>query len=246
MGGHAAGDVASALAVAAFEDLATAATVTRREVLEAIRKADRTIWDEAARNHHEGMGTTLVGMAITNLDASEEAILVFNIGDSRAYVLRHGVLRQLSHDHSVVQELIDRGAITEEEALMHPERNVITRSLGSGAHLEIDSWIFPAEPSDRYLLCTDGLVKELDETTIAALLDASQPPDKTADRLLSAALEAGGRDNISLVVVDVSTVSVDAEPVPLDDDTNPTFAAVDPLAPITLPVVLDVAGESDG
>lgn len=223
MGGHAAGDVASAMAVEGLSHLAGHLSVTRREVLEAIRAADDRISSRALEAETEGMGTTITGLAVTRSDpgAGSDGVVVFNVGDSRTYLLRNGALSQISHDHSVVQELIDGGAISVREAETHPERNVITRSLGAGAPLDIDWWTLIPHAGDRFLMCSDGLFKGVSDATIGQALADTEDRELAASALLDAALEAGGTDNISLVIVDIVGVSEPTVGTLLDGDTQP-------------------------
>ena len=221
MGGHAAGDVASAMAVEGLAHLIGDHPVSRRVVLEAIRAADAEISVKALEFDTEGMGTTVTGIAITESDTGVEGIVVFNVGDSRCYLLRSRTLNQLSHDHSVVQELVDEGVISEGEAEHHPERNVITRSLGAGVPLDIDWWMLEPITGDRFLLCSDGLFKGVHDSTLEQILVESAELEGAASALLDAALDAGGIDNISLVVLDVVSVEPNPTSVLLDDDTSP-------------------------
>jgi protein phosphatase len=240
MGGHAAGDVASAMAVEGLARLAGHLSVTRREVLEVIRQADDNISRRALEDATAGMGTTLTGLAITRSDSGSDGVVVFNVGDSRSYLLRDGSFSQISHDHSVVQEMIDAGIISAHEAETHPERNVITRSLGAGYPLDIDWWMLAPKTGDRFLLCSDGLFKGVNDSTLAQVLVEATDRELAAGTLLEAALAAGGTDNISIVVVDVVDATAPAEPSMLDsdtqprpgreenDDTNPFMKVVDP------------------
>lgn len=246
MGGHAAGDVASAMAVERLASLAGHLSVTRREVLETIRQANDHISRHAHDDSTNGMGTTITGLAVTRSDSGAEGVVVFNVGDSRSYLLRDNQLTQISHDHSVVQELVDEGVITPEQAETHPERNIVTRSLGAGVPFDIDWWMLTPEAGDRFLLCSDGLFKGVRDHELAAMLQANAEREDAATALLDAALHAGGTDNITLVVIDVVDVSQPAEPSALDgdtqprvqalapepsiDDTNPFLRIVDPLA----------------
>lgn len=232
MGGHERGDVAAQLAVRKLAEVVGTAT-TRAGVLDAVRAADREIWSRSGADTERAMGTTLCGLICLPDDAGQ-TVLVFNVGDSRVYRRRGGQLEQLTHDHSVVQELIDEGHIQPHEAETHPERNVITRSLGSGDPVDVDWWSVEAAVGDTFLLCSDGLVKEVALARITAVLTASSDPQARADQLIAEALSSGGRDNVTVVVVEVTGAStVDA--MDLDGptgerlsgpvvDTNPRFA----------------------
>lgn len=221
MGGHAAGDVAARIVVDHLQGLIAADHLDRGTVLERIRSADAEVVTTATGSD-AGMGTTVSGLAL--VAGARPGFVVFNVGDSRVYRLRGGTLTQLTHDHSVVQELIDAGSITYQQSLTHPERNVITRSLGAGEPLDIDWWRLQPQDRDRYLVTSDGLTKELAPETIAVELARAGSPQERADALVAAALGAGGRDNVTVVVVDVALDhGVPETPVtdPLDVDTTP-------------------------
>jgi protein phosphatase len=228
MGGHAAGDVASQWAVEALDLAAASNPLTRLAVLEAVRSADARL-RAFAHGRHEAIGTTVCALVVTNATGARRRFGLLNVGDSRAYRLRAGQLQQLTRDHSVVQELLDAGAITAADVATHPERHVITRSLGGDDHLDIDWWRLEPVLGDRYLLATDGLMKEVTDEEIRRIVDTEPDVHRTADALLAAALAGGGRDNVSVIVIDV--VLVDhrapvADPDPLDGDTTPRSARV--------------------
>jgi PPM family protein phosphatase len=149
-----------------------------------------------------GVGTTLTGAALV-VDDGEPVFAVFNIGDSRVYRFADNELTQLTVDHSVVQELVDAGVLERDQAEHHPEANVITRAIGFHDDPDPDVWAVPARPGLRLLLCSDGLTKEVGDDRIRLHLAAGMPCDETAAALVDAALAAGGRDNVTVVVVDV-------------------------------------------
>jgi protein phosphatase len=153
------------------------------------------------------MGTTVVAMAM--IDGGDEVprFAVVNVGDSRVYRLDDNGLAQLTDDHSLVAELTRAGQISEEEALRHPQRNVLTRALGVDDDVQVDRWVVPMTPGERYLLCSDGLVNEVNDTAIAHIMGQADEPAQAADRLVDMANASGGRDNITVVVVDVAEVS---------------------------------------
>ncbi len=223
MGGHAAGDLASQWTVEALNIAASTSPITRLAVLEAVRDADARL-RRFAHRERQGVGTTVCALAVTATGARERLGLL-NVGDSRAYRLRDGRLEQLTHDHSVIQELLDTGAIDADEARRHPERHVVTRSLGADVHLEIDWWSLDPATHDRYLLTTDGLTKEVTENHIRDIVRAEPDPHRAADALVGAALAGGGRDNVSVIVIDVVLVDQRVAPIdgpdPLDGDTTP-------------------------
>jgi PPM family protein phosphatase len=211
MGGHEGGDVASAIAVEEVARLAEAGYDPRRgveAVAAALDAAQRRILeyaDEQARHGVErrrSAGTTVV-VALLVEAAAEPAWLLVNLGDSRVYRFDDGRLEQVSTDHSLVQELVDAGRITPEEVATHPERNVITRALGDAVGVEADYFVVPLVDAERLLLCTDGITGMLDDGAIAAILAEAADPRDAADRLVAAALVAGGEDNATAVVVDV-------------------------------------------
>lgn len=225
MGGHEAGDLASTFVVERLGTLLDGRAATRTMVLDAVRDANAGLVALGA-SRGGSMGTTLCGLvALPTADPGRAKLVVFNVGDSRAYRLRDGSLVQLTRDHSVVQELIDQGAITEAEAEGHPERHVITRSLGADEMLEIDWWLVEPRLGDRFLVASDGLTRSVERSRLEEALIGEADRERAADRLLEDALEAGGRDNISIIVVDVvlrAEPSQEAPIVdPLDDDTEP-------------------------
>ncbi|MGP9662343.1 PP2C family protein-serine/threonine phosphatase [Arthrobacter sp. AOP36-C1-22] len=208
MGGHEAGEVASSICVATFAEGQEAAGdwLTPEDLQQFMVSADLAIREAAASR----AGTTVTGAALVR---QGEAVywLVFNVGDSRTYLLSGDEFRQVTVDHSEVQEMVDRGEITAQEALTHPRRNVITRALGTGEDSEADFWMLPARPGDRLLICSDGLTNEVGDEAIRDVLLARTPPQIAVDDLLQAALRSGGRDNISLVIVDVELEHDDDE-----------------------------------
>lgn len=203
MGGHAAGEVASALAVEQMGALAGRADLHADDVLRAVRAANESIMArESEQAETAGMGTTVSGVCLGTVGGSPHWF-VFNVGDSRVYELAEGTLRQLTVDHSEVAELILAGRITVAEARSHPLRNVVTRSLGMDPPPAPDVWVLPVAAGQRLLVCSDGLPLEVSDEQIADLLAVAVTPQQAADALVDAAIAAGGRDNVSAVVVDV-------------------------------------------
>ncbi len=196
MGGHGAGDVASALAIEALISCARSRPLSADAVLAALEAANRAI---IARDEADGMGTTVTGLAL--LEAGGGHLMVFNVGDSRVYRLAGGRFDQVTVDHSEVQELVLAGVLTREQARTHPRRNVVTRALGGDPVLRADHWLLPALSGDRYLLCSDGLYSELSDEAIVGQL-AIDDAQRAAAALVAAANDAGGHDNITAVVVD--------------------------------------------
>ncbi|MAY97145.1 protein phosphatase 2C domain-containing protein [uncultured Nocardioides sp.] len=216
MGGHEGGDVASAIVVEEFAALADRgydpahAAVAVVEVLDACRQRIAT-YAEQQRARGVGplqAGTTVVAALLAEHDGAP-AWLLANLGDSRAYRVEGGSLEQVTVDHSVVQELVDTGLITEAAAVEHPERHVITRSLGGNQHSEPDLFVLPVAAAPRLVLCSDGISGMLDHEQMRQVLATSSDPALAADALLAAALDAGGRDNATVVVVDSSPAAGD-------------------------------------
>lgn len=198
MGGAPGGDVAAALALGLVEAAFTGRSGD--ELVAAVRAANRAIWERARTSPGlEGMGTTVCAAGLTE----DGRLAVVNVGDSRTYLARDGELRRLTHDHSVPGELVRRGELTEEEALTHPHRHVLTRALGVGPDVELDSGAHSVAAGDRLLLCTDGLFNEVPAGEIAATMAAAADVRAGADRLVELALAAGARDNVSVVVAEL-------------------------------------------
>ncbi len=200
MGGHGSGDVASALAAQVLARCADVHPLCTEAVLAALEEANRVIIERDPVNR---MGTTVTGLAGLGT-AGEDHLMVFNVGDSRVYQLAADRIEQLTVDHSEVQELLLDGVITREQARTHPRRNIVTRALGSDPVLLADHWLLPATGGDRFLLCSDGLFSELPDEAILPLLSAGTP-QQAAEALVAAANDAGGRDNITVVIVDIES-----------------------------------------
>lgn len=202
MGGHAAGEVASETAIAALRE-AFEAGAGSDGLLEAMRTANRAVWDRAAANRdYAGMGTTLT--VVARVGQPEDAkVAVANVGDSRTYRLRGDDFQQLTVDHSLVAELVAEGQIDAEEAERHPQRHVLTRALGVHPEVDVDVVVHDAQIGDRFLLCSDGLSREVSDSQIASLLRRLDDPADAAGELVSRARSNGGSDNITVVVVDV-------------------------------------------
>ena len=198
IGGHPGGEFASAMAVALVGAGFTGRSVD--ELQASARAANRAIWDEAVRSSElEGMGTTICAAGL--IDDGRVAIL--NVGDSRAYVFRDGSLRQLTDDHTVTAELVRRGDLSDEEAVHHPHRNVLTRALGIGPAVELEATSYPATEGDRLVICSDGLHREVADEDIASLIATTDDVQAAADELVELALSSGGRDNVAVVVAEV-------------------------------------------
>lgn len=201
MGGHSAGDVASKAVVTRLGE-ASAGEVTSAEVIDAALKAATDDISLAADHSHLGVGTTVTGAALMAKDGVPHWA-IFNVGDSRVYLSENRKLNQVTVDHSVVQELVDAGMISAGEAEQHPDSNIITRAVGFNADPVTDYWLIPLRKGMRLLLCSDGLTKEVAFEQLEQHLAAGHPPDRTASLLVDSALAAGGRDNVTVLIVDV-------------------------------------------
>ena len=201
MGGACAGEVASTLAVADtaefvngnINDFDDRALLLRK----AIGNANKTVFNTSkSETTYESMGTTLVAALI-----EEKKVFVANVGDSRCYIISKNKMEQVSIDHSFVQELIDKGMLTKEEAQHHPDRNLITRAIGAEKHVAVDVFCKDFNKTDRLLLASDGLTSMLAEEEIKKIMLSSEEPEKIVTQLVEKANEAGGKDNVTAVVV---------------------------------------------
>ena len=199
LGGHEAGEVASSIAVETLRDHAP-----RRPDSKALARAVRAANREVIRAAREGFGRQGMGTTMTAAIVEGTHVALAHVGDSRAYLLSAGVLTRVSEDHSMVADMIRRGELTQAEARYHPNRSVITRALGTDPNMIADAYDVEAEPGDRLLLCSDGLTSMLEDGAIAEILAAYKDPSVAARMLIDAANEAGGHDNISVVVVDIA------------------------------------------
>ena len=237
MGGHRGGEVASATALEALR----AAVASGTSIGDAIAVANAAVFERAGDDHQlAGMGTTL-----TAVIPDERGLAIGHVGDSRAYLLRDGELRQLTTDHSLVEELVREGRLTEEQAAVHPQRSIITRALGVELDVQADVYAIVPRAGDRLLLCSDGLTTMLRATDIAAVLRRETDPTRAANLLVDAANGAGGEDNITTIVIDVETDALDplgaitpaaTDLLPEVQHSNHTPAAPEmpePLGPVT-------------
>lgn len=199
MGGHAAGEVASEIAVRVIENRAPAHADVE-ELGRAVEEANLAIIRAAREGRgREGMGTTCTAAILEG-----ERLVIAQVGDSRAYLLSKGRLQQLTRDHSLMADLIEAGHITKEEAKVHPQRSVITRALGSDPRMLPDLFELDVNPGDRLLICSDGLTTMLSDEEIAQLLARTADPQLCARQLVNAAIAAGGYDNVTVIVADVT------------------------------------------
>ena len=196
MGGHAHGDWASGAVVQALDSIAMPDEfgAAAQAVAAGVHSANRRIWAESQRRAQQ-MGSTVVALVVR-----EDRFAVVWVGDSRAYLLRGGTLHLLSRDHTQVQEMVDRGLITPEQARHHPGGHVLARAIGVGARMEVDVVTDEIEPGDVFLLCSDGLTGKVDDDEIAAMLRGGA--DRTAvDALIATTLERGAPDNVTTILV---------------------------------------------
>ncbi len=212
MGGAQAGEVASRIAVESFQPGLQDASQPELALAALTRAANSRIHELSHSNAEQaGMGTTLTAVYV-----GEEEVAIAHVGDSRAYCLRDGQLLRLTDDHSLVDELMRQGRLTPEEAVEHPQRSVITRALGPEGMVEVDTRSFRARSGDVYLLCSDGLTTMIAEEQIAALLREHPRLRDAGEALIAAANRAGGRDNITVVLIRLEQVEVDEAP-PVDE-----------------------------
>jgi protein phosphatase len=241
MGGHAGGDVASAIAVKriadtdrAFDTVQDAEFALRSALLAANAQLAETVFDHGELT---GMGTTVSG--ILRVD---DKIALAHIGDSRIYLHRDGELRQISSDHTFVQRLVDSGRITPEEAAVHPRRSVLMRVLGDvDASPEIDTAILDTKSGDRWLICSDGLSSYVSDEKIAAILGSVSDPEDAAERLIKESLDEGAPDNVTVVLVDVDDTihSSHVPPVTVGSAASPLVFDTDSIRrPLRLPTLL--------
>jgi PPM family protein phosphatase len=230
IGGFEAGEVASSLAVEVLKDLRP-----DRSFETAIAEANRRIL-AAGRDDEKlsGMGTTVVAIRFGGTQQEPRAE-VAHVGDSRAYLVRSGEMNPITEDHSLVAELVRSGDLTRDQAAEHPQKNLITRALGADEEVDVDTTVLPIEAGDRVLLCSDGLSDMVPEARISEiLLEASGDPELAARTLLSAALDAGGNDNVTVIVVDVKAQALPPRRTRLRRERHPgtsEMRAVEPSAP---------------
>lgn len=213
MGGHQGGEVAAQMAIETLRRTLGETQPSGELLREAVREANHAVWERSLGDDQlRGMGTTLTVLALVGEDGHEHLALA-NVGDSRAYLWRTGTLSQVTADHSLVQDLVRAGRITESQAAEHPGRHILTRALGVDSHVDVDMWNFQPMDGDRFLLCSDGLVNEVDDTQIARILLDYPQAEQAARALVDAAKVSGGNDNITVVIVDIE----EAASVPLAD-----------------------------
>src|ERR1700742_1802434 len=221
MGGAQAGEVASQLAVEEFHEALPDAGSAEERLIDRIRAANRRIYDLSRTQHeHAGMGTTLTAVYL-----DDDHLAVAHVGDSRAYIFREGELGRLTQDHSLVEELVRQGKLTQEQAAEHPQRSIITRALGIEGDVEVDTWSYPMRAGDVVLLCSDGLTSMIGEEQIGQILSGETNLDRAADGLIGAANDAGGRDNITVVLFRLEETNPGAS----QDVDEPTVGGMSPV-----------------
>src|SRR3984957_3128612 len=235
MGGAQAGEVASRLAVESFQLGVQDASQPELALADLARAANTHIHELSHANaEHAGMGTTLTAVYV-----GEQEVAIAHVGDSRAYCLRDGELLRLTDDHSLVDELMRQGRLTPEEAIEHPQRSVITRALGPEGTVEVDTRSFRARPEDVYLLCSDGLTTMISEQLIAEILRANPRLHDAGEALIAAANEAGGRDNVTVVLMRLEEVLPGGAPPGEDEHVTltgmPAVTGVHPDPPSSSP-----------
>jgi PPM family protein phosphatase len=213
MGGAKAGEVASAIAAGTFEGEADSGEPAEAQLARILREANRRIYELAVKDEsHRGMGTTLTAAMVHG-----DEISVAHVGDSRAYVLRRGDLEQLTSDHSLVAELERSGQISPEAAEHHPQRSIITRALGPEPDVEVDTYTVTGRDGDLFLLCSDGLTSMISDEEVASILRSAGSLEDSAEALVRAANQSGGKDNITVVLFRLAD---DAElGAPREDET---------------------------
>jgi len=202
MGGARAGEVASRMVVELLDEGLPDGGSDEERLAERVREANARIHERAASDtDRAGMGTTLTAACV-----GDHSVAIAHVGDSRAYRMRDGELEQITRDHSLVGELVRRGKLTEAEAEDHPQRSVITRALGPEATVDVDTWSYPAQAGDVFLLCSDGLTSMVPEEQIADQLRGASSLKEAGRRLIEEANERGGRDNITVVLFTLEDV----------------------------------------
>lgn len=217
MGGHKGGEIASAGLRDGLLRETKDSKPGKEKLVEAVQKVNRELWEQQEGNSSlSGMGTTL-----TVLWPTKNEMLIGQVGDSRAYLLRDNVLTQITNDHSMVADMVRKGVLTEEQAACHPMRNYITRAVGTEANIEIDLYTHNRRRGDRWLICSDGLHGMISTEELISFM-ADEDLEKAADRLLQAALGNGGKDNISLVLIQDETEREFTDTEPEEQDAANT------------------------
>ena len=249
MGGHRGGEVAAQLTIeelpraVAMPRGSESATLSSDEFVAAIERANQHVLNVAESDPDlHGMGTTITALAPVSSASGDTLLAVFNVGDSRTYWLRDGELTQLTDDHNMVAELVRDGRLTVDEARHHRQRSVLTRALGVEPDIDVDVIEILAARGDRYVLCSDGLYSEVPDEVIGSVLRRIADPAEAAQELVRVAVQQGGRDNVSVVVVDViddgdaaahasSALEADSTARPVDQPPDDPNATTGPTGP---------------
>lgn len=233
MGGHVGGEIASQTAINALQkEFEKDSSID--SLIKSAKNANKAVWQRSQKEANlKGMGTTLTAVGLIK-NNNEEELGIVNVGDSRAYLLQNGELSQITEDHSLVEEAVRSGQLSAEEAIHHSSRHILTRAIGIEQDVEVDNWIILPYKGDRILLCSDGLINEVDDSHIAQILREHKDPQKAADFLVEKAKSNGGSDNISVVVIDiledeVSTKATSTNPTSLSVDSTPHKNVIDDL-----------------
>jgi PPM family protein phosphatase len=240
MGGAQAGEIASRLAADALREEGDGDGEERVAAL--VREANRRVYERSrADSAASGMGTTVTAALLEG-----DQVRIGHVGDSRAYLIRNGLLEQLTEDHSLVAELMRDGKLSQEEAEAHPQRSVITRALGTDPDVDVDTFTIEAHPGDVFLLCSDGLTTMVEDTAILRIIEEQRADlDRAARTLVSAANTAGGEDNITVVLFEIASAddledtrvyTLPAEPASADEDTLSGIEAVPAVDTAVVPV----------
>lgn len=241
MGGHVGGEVAARIAVEALQS-AFSRQASVAGLRQAVVEANAAVWQRSqAQDELRGMGTTLTAAALVAQDDGRDVIALANVGDSRAYVYSHGRLTQVTADHSLAEEKVRHGELTEAQAAVHPHRHILTRALGVSPDVDVDLWELHLQSGDRILLCSDGLTNEVSTEEITEILSAEAEPSEAARALVRMANENGGNDNITVVVIDVL---VGEEGVGGDDATAGIAGPTDNVAQGGVPSDGDPSAEA--
>ncbi|HJP16536.1 MAG TPA: Stp1/IreP family PP2C-type Ser/Thr phosphatase [Acidimicrobiales bacterium] len=232
MGGHLGGEVASDLAVTTLTNVFELSGKIKKKktkrnqagLLQAVEQANNKIIEKASNDASlKGMGTTLCAIMLGTGQDQNPVFLVTNVGDSRIYQLSNGEFNQVTEDHSLVADLVRAGELTPQEAARHPQRNVLTRALGIETNLKADMWELGINNKDKFLLCSDGLFNELNETRIMEILSEVSDPQIAADMLVNESVEAGGHDNVTAMVLTVESTlrnQIKSEPQNIKQDSK--------------------------
>lgn len=200
MGGHQGGEVASKLALDTLRKATDGVALAQ-----AVQDANKAVFERAGRDPGlAGMGTTLTAFLVEG-----DTLRLAHVGDSRAYLMRDGELQRITTDHTVVEGLVEKGELTPQEASIHPQRSILTRAIGVDGEVQVDQASIQPHPGDRLLLCSDGLTGMIEEADIQRILEEHEDPQAAADALVDAANEAGGQDNITAVIIDVTEAGPD-------------------------------------